>query len=129
MTRYNSPTVRLLLLLLLPLGLLTLFGCPKKEKPKTGAVQDEALAAGRDAASLKAADEDYYKDMDGGVPLTPEELTEQVGLTDAQTQEVLRRLQRLRIVDNTPEGLLVRDIKRLEEFYEFLEMRDKFGDG
>lgn len=74
MTRHNAPTVRLLLLLLLPLGLLALFGCPKKDKPKTTEVQDEALAAGRDAASLKAADEDYYKDMDGGVPLTPEEV-------------------------------------------------------
>ncbi|HBL28058.1 MAG TPA: hypothetical protein DD490_14590 [Acidobacteria bacterium] len=35
---------------------------------------DEARLAGRDAASLPAADEDYYHDMDGGVPLTPSQV-------------------------------------------------------
>ncbi len=35
---------------------------------------DEALAVGRDASTFPAADEDYFHDMDGGVPLTPEEI-------------------------------------------------------
>jgi len=34
-------------------------------------VVDEARLAHRDAASFPAADEDYYHDMDGAVPLTP----------------------------------------------------------
>src|SRR5829696_4502696 len=37
-------------------------------------VRDEALAVGRDAATFPAADEDYFHDMDGGVPLTAEEI-------------------------------------------------------
>ncbi|MFL6289461.1 MAG: hypothetical protein ACJ759_01020 [Thermoanaerobaculia bacterium] len=39
--------------------------------PPSRGVLDEARLAGRDAASFPAADEDYYHDMDGGVPLTP----------------------------------------------------------
>ena len=39
-----------------------------------GEVLDEALGAGRDAATFPAADEDYFRDMDGGVPLTADEV-------------------------------------------------------
>ena len=34
--------------------------------PEPGTVQDEAMRAGRAAASFPAADEDYFADMDGG---------------------------------------------------------------
>ncbi|HKH45093.1 MAG TPA: hypothetical protein VKM72_10560 [Thermoanaerobaculia bacterium] len=55
--------------------LILLLGCPRKGadgKPQTGnKVVDEARLAGRDAASFPAADEDYYRDMDGGAHLTP----------------------------------------------------------
>jgi hypothetical protein len=67
------------------LGLLFLFcflavpGCSRNEGKKwppatQGVVLDEARLAGRDAASLPAADEDYYHDMDGGLPLTPSQV-------------------------------------------------------
>lgn len=39
-----------------------------------GSVLDEAKRAGRTAASLGPADEDYFHDMDGGVALTTEEI-------------------------------------------------------
>jgi hypothetical protein len=42
--------------------------------PRSGQVLDEAKAAGRDAASFPAAAEDYFHDMDGGVPLGPDEI-------------------------------------------------------
>ena len=35
-------------------------------EPQPGTVQDEAMRAGRNAASFPAADEDYFVDMDGG---------------------------------------------------------------
>ena len=35
---------------------------------------DEARQAQRAAASFPAADEDFFHAMDGGVPLTPEEI-------------------------------------------------------
>ncbi len=51
------------------LVLLPFWGCPKK-----GPVQDEAMQAHRTAETFPAADEDYFHDMDGGVPLTPAEV-------------------------------------------------------
>ncbi|HEX2228004.1 MAG TPA: hypothetical protein VHM64_12765, partial [Candidatus Binatia bacterium] len=47
--------------------------CGKKD-PEPGTVQDEALRAGRQADSFAAADEDYFKDMDGGVALNTNEI-------------------------------------------------------
>ena len=41
---------------------------------QSGRVQDEAMRANRTAASMPAADEDYFRDMDGGLALTPEEV-------------------------------------------------------
>ncbi|GAC1402580.1 MAG: hypothetical protein NVSMB64_02640 [Candidatus Velthaea sp.] len=41
-----------------------------RERPQPGHVLDEALASGVDAAAFKAADEDYFHDMDGGIPLS-----------------------------------------------------------
>jgi hypothetical protein len=43
-------------------------------EPRSGSIQDEARRAGRAAQTLAAADEDYFKDMDGGAKLTPEEV-------------------------------------------------------
>ena len=57
--------------LLSTLAALALNGCT--ESPATP-VDDEALRAGRDAASFVHADEDYFHDMDGGIALTREEI-------------------------------------------------------
>jgi hypothetical protein len=46
----------------------------KPDGPKPGQVLDEARAAQRTPESLPAADEDHFRDMDGGVQLTPEEI-------------------------------------------------------
>jgi hypothetical protein len=57
----------------LSLSALILFSCNRGNKPGSE-VQDEAMQAGRSAASMTAADEDYFHDMDSGVPLTPDEV-------------------------------------------------------
>jgi hypothetical protein len=54
--------------------LFGLAGCGEADKPKSGQVLDEARIAGRDAKSFKAADEDYFRQMDSGVALTPAEV-------------------------------------------------------
>src|SRR5690349_10287479 len=41
---------------------------------QAGHVLDEARQAGRSAESMPAADEDYFKDMDGAVSLSPAEI-------------------------------------------------------
>jgi hypothetical protein len=51
---------------------LVVAGCGKQPQP--GEVLDEAMRAGRIAASFPHADEDYFHDMDGGVALSPEEI-------------------------------------------------------
>jgi CRP-like cAMP-binding protein len=62
------------------------------------------------------------------VPISHEELASGVGLTHDEAEDVLVRLRRLRIVEQTEEGFVVGDLDRLREFLEFLSMREKFGD-
>ena len=52
---------------------LALAACDS-EPGRPGSVLDEAMQAGRTAESLAAADDDYFREMDGGVGLTPEEV-------------------------------------------------------
>ena len=42
--------------------------------PRPGHVLDEAKVANRDAASFPAADEDYFRAMDGAIALSPDEV-------------------------------------------------------
>jgi CRP/FNR family transcriptional regulator, cyclic AMP receptor protein len=63
------------------------------------------------------------------VPLSRLDLAAEIGLTEEETEDVLVRLRRLRIVEGGDEGFVVGDLQRLQEFLEFLEMRERFGDG
>jgi hypothetical protein len=58
---------------LLTLCFMLLVSC-NRQKVAPGQVQDEALRAGRSAASMPAADDAYFHDMDGGIPLTVDEV-------------------------------------------------------
>ena len=60
------------------------------------------------------------------VPITKADLAEEVGLDVAEVDEVIARLVRLRIVQEDKSGLVVAEMSRLDEFLEFLEMREKF---
>jgi hypothetical protein len=55
-------------------ALVFLTACIGGNRPKPGTVLDEARQANRPASSFAAADEDYFHDMDGAQPLTPEEI-------------------------------------------------------
>ncbi len=48
--------------------------CVGGDQPKPGTVLDEARQANRPASSFPAADEDYFHDMDGAIPLTSDEV-------------------------------------------------------
>jgi hypothetical protein len=54
-------------------GLIAAPGC-RQDRPTPGTVPDEARVAKRPASSFPAADEDYFRDMDGGVALTTNEV-------------------------------------------------------
>jgi CRP-like cAMP-binding protein len=79
----------------------------------------------------RVAEEFGVKTDDGVlVPSTSWELASQIGLEEAKVDEVMARLVRLRIVEPAEGGgWLVREPTRLQEFLEFLEMREKVGDG
>ena len=68
MTNLQPLSLFVVIILVLALG-----GCGKKP-PEPGTVLDEAMQAGRKAESFPAADEDYFKDMDGGIQLTANEI-------------------------------------------------------
>jgi hypothetical protein len=80
MTRSGSPWIRALAVT----SLIALPGCGACRKqnseekgearPPAGEVFDEARRANRPVASFPAADEDYFRDMDNGIALTPEEI-------------------------------------------------------
>jgi hypothetical protein len=55
------------------LGALALAAAPAKADPEPGKVPDEAKSVQRDTASLPGASEDYFHDMDGGIPLSADE--------------------------------------------------------
>ena len=58
---------------LLLVAALDFAGCAANQ-PKPGTVTDEAMRANRTATSFPAADEDYFRDMDGGLTLTREQI-------------------------------------------------------
>ena len=63
------------------------------------------------------------------VPIDAGGVANQVGLEVHEVKAVLQRLERLKIVEETPEGFIrVPDTMRLHEFLEFLQMREKYGD-
>jgi CRP-like cAMP-binding protein len=77
------------------------------------------------------------EEREGGavfVAMEREELAGEVGVSVSESNEVLQRLRRLHIAEESVDelgrlGFLVHDVRRLREFLEFLEMREKFGDG
>jgi mono/diheme cytochrome c family protein len=64
--------VVLLVVLIGGLFALELLAARKSARPQPGTVDDEALAAGREAASFPGADEDYFHAMDYGLTEDPE---------------------------------------------------------
>jgi hypothetical protein len=69
MAKHLSRRLRLLLWS----GLLALCACLAGQT-KAQAIVDEARQAGRSTQTFPAADEDYFRGMDGGIALTPEEV-------------------------------------------------------
>lgn len=72
---------------------------------------------------------------DGAIfaPIERDELASEVGVTVGEVAEVVTRLRRLKIAEESADdlgrlGFLVHDVGRLREFFEFLEMREKFGE-
>src|SRR5215475_5537480 len=78
MTRSKIGTILITVVALVALAVVIAAAWIGYHTPRPGHVLDEALSAGREAATFPAADEDYFADMDrdknGVVALTPEEI-------------------------------------------------------
>jgi hypothetical protein len=61
---------RALLLLSMSVAMVAVAACSGTART----APDEAMSAGRSPASFAAADEDYFRGMDGGIALTPDEI-------------------------------------------------------
>jgi CRP-like cAMP-binding protein len=68
---------------------------------------------------------------DGAVQVAsdPATLADKTSVDIAKVDEVLARLDRSRLVLAKNGGFAVPDVQKLQEFLEFLEMRERFGEG
>jgi len=81
------------------------------------------LGLSREASVVGTANEDGTV----LIPLDAEQLGVQLGLSLAEISDVLNRLSRLGIIEQPEGGVLVRDMDRLHEFYDFLGMQHGLG--
>jgi CRP-like cAMP-binding protein len=62
------------------------------------------------------------------IDVTPQELAARVGVRPEQADDVLMKLLKAKIVTVHPDGMVVPDLGRLQQFLEFLQMKAQFGD-
>ena len=62
------------------------------------------------------------------LPLAAEELPGELGLTLAQVRDTLTALEKKGLIEPREDGIGIPDRNKLEQFLEFLEMREQFGD-
>jgi CRP/FNR family cyclic AMP-dependent transcriptional regulator len=64
------------------------------------------------------------------IDLAVSEIADRIGLEQEQTEEALERLTRARLIHRNPDGrsLMIAEVGRLDDFLEFLEMKERFGD-
>jgi hypothetical protein len=70
-----APRRHSLIRIVLTIAAMLGVACGPAAAQQSGHVLDEAKTAGRSAASFPHADEDYFHDMDGGLALTPAQVT------------------------------------------------------
>jgi len=71
----------------------------------------------------------FGEQTDGGIKIrtSSEDLARDVGVESAVAVEVMARLRRLRLATEPPDGIVVADVGRLQDFVEFLEMPHNAG--
>lgn len=60
--------------------------------------------------------------------LGPEEIHKKTGVDPVRVDDVLTRMEKSQLLERTGETLIVPSVDKLDEFLEFLEMREKFGE-
>ena len=61
------------------------------------------------------------------VATTPDEIGHKIGMAPGVVEESLQRLEIARLLTFLPGEVIIPEVGRLDEFLEFLDLRDKFG--
>jgi CRP-like cAMP-binding protein len=62
------------------------------------------------------------------IPITERGVAERVGLSVSEVQAVINRLEKAKLVSRTDEGgFIIAEEGKLQDFLEFLEMKERFG--
>jgi CRP/FNR family transcriptional regulator, cyclic AMP receptor protein len=62
------------------------------------------------------------------VPVHAADLHGRMGLSTEAAQQALDKIAKARIIQLTPEGVVVPDLGKMQKYLEFLEMKERFGD-
>jgi CRP-like cAMP-binding protein len=62
------------------------------------------------------------------VLLNPAELHGRMGVSSSEVAQALEKVAKARIVQVVPEGVLVPDVGKMQNYLDFLEMKERFGD-
>jgi CRP-like cAMP-binding protein len=78
--------------------------------------------------TLTRAADSYGKQVEGGVKIniTMEDLAGRTGLELAQTQEIISRLEKGKLIKMVPDGIVISDANRLRKYLEYLSMKEQF---
>jgi len=78
--------------------------------------------------TLTRAADAYGKPVEGGimVKMSVEDLASKTGLEVPQAQEILTRLEKGKLLQIVPEGLVIAESNRLRKYLEYLSMKEQF---
>ena len=70
------------------------------------------------------------QNVDGGIKVGIDlgGLAGKSGLDIEQVQEVISKIEKAKIIQVTPDGIIVSDVGKLRKYLEYLTMREQFGD-
>jgi CRP-like cAMP-binding protein len=72
----------------------------------------------------------FAKDTPKGklIAVHPAELHGRMGLSAVEVSQAIDKVARARIIQVVPEGVLVADLAKVQNYLEFLEMKERYGD-
>jgi CRP/FNR family transcriptional regulator, cyclic AMP receptor protein len=78
----------------------------------------------------RLAEESGVPEVEGiHIDISVYEVADRIGCDDHEVTDIVDRLARARLLKLLPRGFVIPEVGRLQDFLEFLEMKDRLGDG
>ena len=78
----------------------------------------------------RLAEESGVPEVEGiHIDISVYEVADRIGCDDHEVTDIVDRLERARLLKRQPRGFVIPEVGRLQDFLEFLEMKDRFADG